>query len=76
MPGFKGQIGFITSMSENFCGSCNRLRLTADGNLKVCLLGAAEVSLRLEKWVSSFAYAYKSNKMIVTVEDRHPEELR
>lgn len=44
--GFKGQIGFITSMSENFCGSCNRLRLTADGNLKVCLFGNAEISLR------------------------------
>ncbi|XP_063884860.1 molybdenum cofactor biosynthesis protein 1-like isoform X1 [Scylla paramamosain] len=46
VPGFVGQIGFITSMSDNFCGSCNRLRLTADGNLKVCLFGAAEVSLR------------------------------
>ncbi|XP_045601451.1 molybdenum cofactor biosynthesis protein 1 isoform X2 [Procambarus clarkii] len=46
VPGFVGQIGFITSMSENFCGTCNRLRMTADGNLKVCLFGAAEVSLR------------------------------
>lgn len=46
VPGYVGQIGFITSMSEHFCGSCNRLRLTADGNLKVCLFGAAEVSLR------------------------------
>lgn len=33
-------------MSEHFCGSCNRLRLTADGNLKVCLFGNTEVSLR------------------------------
>lgn len=41
-----GQFGFITSMSEHFCGSCNRLRLTADGNLKVCLFGASEMSLR------------------------------
>lgn len=32
---FAGQIGFITSMTEHFCGSCNRLRITADGNLKV-----------------------------------------
>ena len=46
VDGFKGQFGFITSMSENFCHSCNRLRLTADGNLKVCLFGANEVSLR------------------------------
>ncbi|XP_062509107.1 uncharacterized protein LOC134185330 isoform X2 [Corticium candelabrum] len=46
VPGYKGQVGFITSMSKNFCGSCNRLRLTADGNLKVCLFGASEISLR------------------------------
>lgn len=46
VPGFKGQVGFITSMSDHFCGSCNRLRMTADGNLKVCLFGNSEVSLR------------------------------
>ena len=41
-----GRVGFITSMSEHFCGTCNRLRLTADGQLKVCLFGKTEVSLR------------------------------
>lgn len=46
VPTYKGQIGFITSMSEHFCSSCNRLRITADGNLKVCLFGNKEVSLR------------------------------
>ncbi|BFF98575.1 molybdenum cofactor biosynthesis protein 1 [Drosophila madeirensis] len=46
VPGFKGQVGFITSMTEHFCGSCNRLRLTADGNIKVCLFGNKEFSLR------------------------------
>lgn len=47
MPGYVGQVGFITSMSEHFCYSCNRLRITADGNLKVCLFeGKSEVSLR------------------------------
>ncbi|KAK7104533.1 hypothetical protein V1264_019231 [Littorina saxatilis] len=46
VPGFAGQVGFITSMSEHFCGTCNRLRMTADGNLKVCLHGNSEVSLR------------------------------
>ncbi len=46
VPGFRGRVGFITSMSEDFCASCNRLRLTADGHLKVCLFGRAEVSLR------------------------------
>ena len=46
VPGFRGRFGFITSMSEHFCGACNRLRVTADGNLKVCLFGNNEVSLR------------------------------
>ena len=46
VPGFEGTIGFISSMSDHFCSSCNRLRLTADGNLKVCLFGSSEVSLR------------------------------
>lgn len=46
VPGFAGRVGFITSMTHNFCGTCNRLRITADGNLKVCLFGNSEVSLR------------------------------
>ncbi|OTB08619.1 hypothetical protein M426DRAFT_316632 [Hypoxylon sp. CI-4A] len=46
VPGFVGRIGFITSMTHNFCGTCNRLRITSDGNLKVCLFGNTEVSLR------------------------------
>lgn len=46
VSGHKGQVGFITSMSEHFCGTCNRLRLMADGSLKVCLFGNAEISLR------------------------------
>lgn len=35
IPGYKGSFGFISSMSDHFCGSCNRLRLTADGQIKV-----------------------------------------
>ncbi len=35
IPGFKGSVSFITSMTQAFCGDCNRLRLMADGNLKV-----------------------------------------
>lgn len=46
IPGFLGKVGFITSMTNDFCGTCNRLRITGDGNLKVCLHGNAEVSLR------------------------------
>jgi GTP 3',8-cyclase len=46
VPGFVGRVGFITSMTNDFCGTCNRLRITSDGNLKVCLHGNTEVSLR------------------------------
>ncbi|KAI5815316.1 hypothetical protein BZA77DRAFT_388486 [Pyronema omphalodes] len=46
IPGYKGTVGFITSMTENFCGTCNRLRITSDGNIKACLFGNEEVSLR------------------------------
>lgn len=33
-------------MSDHFCGTCDRLRILADGNMKVCLFGNTEVSLR------------------------------
>lgn len=46
VPGFKGTLGFISSMTDHFCGGCNRIRLTADGNLKNCLFDHGEVSLR------------------------------
>ena len=35
IPGHLGSFGFISSMSDHFCGSCNRLRITADGQIKV-----------------------------------------
>ncbi|KAI8068369.1 hypothetical protein BC940DRAFT_273342 [Gongronella butleri] len=46
VPGYAGHVGFITSMTDHFCHTCNRLRITADGSIKVCLFGNAEVSLR------------------------------
>ncbi|VBB46986.1 Cyclic pyranopterin monophosphate synthase [uncultured Desulfatiglans sp.] len=41
-----GQIGFISALSDHFCERCNRLRLTADGQLRTCLFSDAEVSLK------------------------------
>ncbi|KAJ7597402.1 molybdenum cofactor biosynthesis prote [Mycena floridula] len=46
IPDYTGSFGFISSMSDHFCSSCNRLRVTADGQIKVCLFDATEVSLR------------------------------
>lgn len=39
-------VGFITSISEHFCDSCNRMRLTAEGGLRPCLHQNAEVNIR------------------------------
>lgn len=39
-------VGFITSMSENFCSTCNRMRLTAEGGLRPCLHQNTEVNVR------------------------------
>ncbi len=46
LPGAQGEIGLISPLSRHFCGTCNRLRLTADGCVKPCLHGAQEFSLR------------------------------
>jgi cyclic pyranopterin phosphate synthase len=44
--GAPGTIGVITPMSHTYCGTCNRVRLTADGRLRTCLYGDNEVNLR------------------------------
>jgi len=44
--GAGGKIGFINSVSEPFCDSCNRIRLTADGKLRTCLFSLVETDLR------------------------------
>jgi cyclic pyranopterin phosphate synthase len=44
--GARGTIGVITPMTHTYCGSCNRVRLTADGRLRTCLFGDHEVDLR------------------------------
>ena len=46
LPGAKGNIGLISPLNAHFCGECNRLRLTSDGNLKPCLHSADEYSIK------------------------------
>ncbi len=45
IEGYQGSIGFIAPVSQDFCSSCNRIRLTPDGYLKPCLLSNHEYSL-------------------------------
>jgi cyclic pyranopterin phosphate synthase len=46
LDGARGFVGVITPMTHTYCGSCNRVRLTADGRLRTCLFGNHEVDLR------------------------------
>lgn len=45
LPGASGDIGFISSITQPFCATCSRARLTADGRLRLCLLREGEVDL-------------------------------
>ncbi|MEI3377418.1 MAG: GTP 3',8-cyclase MoaA [Coriobacteriales bacterium] len=45
LPGAKGTVGFISAMSNHFCSSCNRLRLTADGKIRPCLFSDREIDV-------------------------------
>jgi GTP 3',8-cyclase len=42
----RGEVGFVSSVTQPFCGSCNRLRLTADGAIRNCLFSDDEISVR------------------------------
>jgi cyclic pyranopterin phosphate synthase len=46
IQGGRGEIGFINPISNHFCATCNRLRLTADGKLRMCLLSEKEMDLK------------------------------
>ena len=46
LPGARGTIGFISPITEHFCSSCNRMRLTSDGRLCPCLLADNEIDLK------------------------------
>ena len=45
-PGAKGAVGVISPLSHDYCETCNRVRLTADGRLRLCLFGDYEIDLR------------------------------
>jgi cyclic pyranopterin phosphate synthase len=46
IPGAPGKLGFISAVTDPFCATCNRMRLTAEGRLHLCLLRDDEVDLR------------------------------
>ena len=56
----KGEIGFISSISNPFCGNCTRARITADGKLVTCLFSNTGMNLK------SLLRSRKSNKFITS----------
>ena len=73
LPGAKGTIGFITPMTEHFCHTCNRLRLTSDGQLRPCLLADDEVNLKesLRNGASTDRLKQLIQQAVVIKRDRH-----
>ena len=73
LPQAKGTIGFITPVSEHFCFHCNRLRLTADGKLRPCLLSDEEIDLRqpLRSGISSANLKRLIKKAVASKPLRH-----
>jgi cyclic pyranopterin phosphate synthase len=57
--GFRGELGFISPVSQHHCPTCNRLRLTAAGRLRPCLFGEGEIDLKgpLRQGASDFELA-------------------
>jgi len=48
LPNSKGRIGLINPISDHFCSSCNRLRITSEGRIKPCLHSDMEIDIRKE----------------------------
>ena len=72
-PHASGTIGFISPLSEHFCFNCNRLRLTADGQLHPCLLSDEEVDLRkpLRHGASTEELIQLIRQAVVSKPERH-----
>jgi cyclic pyranopterin phosphate synthase len=72
LAGYAGTVSFVTSMTESFCGGCNRLRVTADGAIKSCLFHPAEKSLR--DAMRSGADDAEIERLILAAVDAKPAE--
>lgn len=73
IPNSQGSIGFITPISQHFCSSCNRIRLTPDGCLKPCLLSNEEYPLRqqLRSGISDDELLEKIRGIVWNKPERH-----
>lgn len=72
-PGFQGHVGFISAVTHEFCSQCNRVRLTAEGYLKLCLHYSAGIDLRtpLRSGMDDNALAAMIRQAILDKPDHH-----
>jgi len=70
--GALGEIGFISPISRHFCSTCNRLRLTADGHLKPCLLSENQTDLKTQLR-SGCSDQELADTIIQVVQKKHPK---
>ncbi len=84
LPGSNGTIGFISPITEHFCSTCNRLRLTADGHLRPCLLDDDEIDIKMSmrngatdaelRQIVERAVAHKRERHHLNEGERAPEK--
>lgn len=72
VDGYKNKIGFISPHSENFCASCNRVRVTAEGKLLLCL--GNENSLDLKHYIRSGVNDSEIKSAIISAMNNKPEK--
>ena len=72
--GFQGKVGVISAMSHQFCGSCNRIRMTAEGRLKLCLHYQDGIELR-PLLREAAGQMMRSERRLWRLSDKSPERM-
>lgn len=77
VAGYPVTVSFITSMTQSFCSTCSRIRLTADGSIKACLFHPAEVNVRnlLRQGVSDTILVSKIHEALMRKPEGHAAPL-
>ena len=73
-----GSVSFISSISDDFCGACNRLRITAKGEMKLCLFSTGENEINFKQLLSDGKYSDEEICKIIDnalqfKQEKHPE---
>lgn len=87
LKGGKGKIGFISPVSSHFCSSCNRIRLTADGRIRPCLLDSSQYDIReamrkgaddheLERIIHKIIFNKNKNKNFKSISHSHTRQMQ